>query len=287
MAKQSNARFATYMKPVVAVLRERGYSAKPKEVVAAIQQMVDVPADHLERTTKSGQTIFENDVHWCRAYLAKAGFIDASKRGVWTLTAKGRSEEFSDEVVQEIVRTVQGQSKRQREGTVLTADEVEDVVEGEAERNKYREDALDKLKSLTPKAFEYFCRALLLEAGFEDVEVTGRSGDRGIDGRGTLKINPLFSMKVGFQAKRYQESVGPGVVRDFRGAIVGRADRGLLITTGTFTREAEIEASRDGATQIELIDGSSIIDLMQEYEFGLVRIETFKLNHDLFERFNE
>jgi len=103
---------------------------------------------------------------------------------------------------------------------------------------EYRAEVLTRLRSLTSAGFEHFCQELLLETGFEDVEVTGRSGDRGIDGQGILKINPLYSMKVAFQAKRYIDTVGSGVVRDFRDSVVGRADRGLLITTGTFTRGA-------------------------------------------------
>ena len=158
-------------------------------------------------------------------------------------------------------------------------------IEDDAERLEYRAQVLERLKKLSAAGFERFCRALLLEAGFEDVEVTGRSGDRGIDGKGTLKVNPLFSMKVAFQAKRYQDTVGSGVIRDFRGAIVGRADRGLIITTGTFTREAEIEAARDGAAHIELIDGPSIVDLMEQYEFGLIPVSTYEVNLDLFETF--
>jgi len=288
--KQLNVRFLRYMGPVIKALQDLGYSARPKQVLALVQEAVDVPQEDLERTTKSGQSIFENDVHWCRSYLAKAGFIDSSKRGVWTLTAKARTIILDDAQRDSIFRAVLHEKRKNRTTSQqesiseLDSDEIGEIEE-EVEDLQYRADALGKLKCLSPVGFEQFCRELLLEAGFEDVEVTGRSGDRGIDGRGILKVNPLYSMKVAFQAKRYQDTVGSGVVRDFRGAVVGRADRGLLITTGTFTRDAEIEAARDGTTHIELIDGPAIVDLMQEYEFGLKPVSTFRLDHDLFDRF--
>lgn len=287
MAKQPTARFLHYMGPLVDALKKLGYSGRPKQVADVIQETVDVPPGDLTRKTKSGQSIFENDVHWCRAYLAKTGYIDSSKRGVWTLTPKGRTVSFDDSVVAEVFRTVQKDARKPADPSHLEEIEADEVneIEQETQALEYRAQVLQKLKKLSPPGFEHFCRALLLEAGFQDVEVTGRSGDRGIDGRGILKVNPLFSMKVAFQAKRHQETVGPGVIRDFRGAIIGRADRGLVITTGTFTREAEIESTRDGATQIELIDGPAIVELMEEYEFGLTPVSTFRLDHDFFDKF--
>jgi restriction system protein len=287
VARQSNCRFLRYMKPVIEALQKLGHSARPKQVVNAVQQTIDVPAEDLERKTKSGQSIFENDVHWCRHYLVKAGFIDSSKRGVWTLTAKGRSAIFTDQLSSEIFHGVQQLSRETGQAELVAELNREDIqeVEEEVEDTEYIAETLEQLKKLSPSGFEHFCQELLYESGFEDVEVTGRSGDRGIDGRGILKVNPLFSMKVAFQAKRYQDTVGSGVIRDFRGAVAGRADRGLLITTGTFTHEAEIEATRDGATHIELIDGPAIVNLMCEYQFGLKSVLTYRLDHKFFDKY--
>lgn len=89
-------------------------------------------------------------------------------------------------------------------------------------------------------------QAILREAGFIEVYVTGRSGDQGIDGHGTLQINPLVSFRVLFQCKRYRQSVSAPDVRNFPGAMAGRADEEIIITTGTFTAEARRESSRDG-----------------------------------------
>jgi len=78
---------------------------------------------------------------------------------------------------------------------------------------------------------------------------------------------------VVFQAKRYKDTVPSGIVRDFRGAMVGRADKGLIITTGTFTRDAKFEAQRDGAPPIDLIDGEELAEKLKNLSIG-VDVET-------------
>ena len=128
---------------------------------------------------------------------------------------------------------------------------------------------------------------LLREAGFTQVIVTGQSGDGGIDGHGTLQINPLVSFKVLFQCKKYAKSVSPSHVRDFRGAMDGRADKGIIITTGTFTAEARREATRDGASPIELIDGEKLLDMLESLELGLRPVTTYEVNHAFFAEFRE
>jgi restriction system protein len=110
---------------------------------------------------------------------------------------------------------------------------------------------------------------LLRESGFIQVEVTGRSGDGGIDGKGVVRIGGILSFHVVFQCKRYKGSVPTSAIRDFRGACVGRADKGLIITTGTFTRDARIEAQRDGATPIDLIDGEELVEKLKDLEIGI------------------
>jgi restriction system protein len=288
MAKKSlNLKFLMYMEPTIAALRHLGNSARPKEVVAQVEAMCKVPSDDLTRRTKSGQTIFENQVHWCRAYLAKSGYIDSTQRGVWRLTEQGKTETLTKQRVDEIFRTVQG---RGFESVAEDAEEMPIAItaiepELSPEIVEYKSQAISRLKLLSPAGFEQFCQDVLYESGFESVEVTGRTGDKGIDGVGMLKINPLFSLKVVFQAKKYENSVGSGMVRDFRGASIGRADRGLLITTGTFTRDARQEASRDGAMHIELIDGEDLVNLMEELEFGLKPVKTYVLDDQFFSRY--
>jgi restriction system protein len=144
---------------------------------------------------------------------------------------------------------------------------------------------LELMQALPAAGFEELCQAILREAGFNEVVVTGRSGDKGIDGYGTLQINPLVSFKVLFQCKRYKESVSSSDVRDFRGAMAGRADIGIFITTGTFTAEARREASRDGVTPIELIDGDKLVDMLENLELGLLPVKSFEVDTSFFEKF--
>jgi len=140
---------------------------------------------------------------------------------------------------------------------------------------------------LSPNAFERLVQRILREKGFSQVEVTGRTGDGGIDGVGIAKINGILSFHIIFQCKRYKGKVGSKDIRDFRGAMVGRTDKGLFITTGSFTRDAIVEASRDGAPVIDLIDGDLLVEKLKELRLGVfVEVKEFiKIDEDWFINF--
>ena len=163
----------------------------------------------------------------------------------------------------EVRRVVQAQD-RKKEVT-----NSESVIEVETTQETWQDELLRVIKNITPEAFERLCQRLLRESGFIHVEVTGRSGDGGIDGKGVVRMGGLLSFHVIFQSKRYKGSVSAAVVRDFRGAMVGRADKGLLITTGTFTRDARTEAQRDGAPPIHLIDGEDLVEKLKLLSIGV------------------
>lgn len=131
--------------------------------------------------------------------------------------------------------------------------------------SEWQHELLAVLRKMDPDAFERLCRLVLRESGFSKVEVTGRSGDGGIDGAGVLRVN-LISFRVRFQCKRYAGSVQVREIRDFRGAMVGRADKGLFMTTGGFTSGAAREAVRDGAPAIDLVDGVALCGLLKRLE---------------------
>jgi len=134
---------------------------------------------------------------------------------------------------------------------------------------RWEDEALDTIKQIPPKAFETLCQRLLRESGFIQVQITGQSGDGGIDGRGVVRVGGVLSFHVIFQCKRYKDTVSASVIRDFRGAMVGRADKGLLITTGTFTRDARAEAQRDGAPPLDLIDGEELVQKLKDLRLGI------------------
>jgi restriction system protein len=133
---------------------------------------------------------------------------------------------------------------------------------------------------MPPDAFERLSQRLLRECGFTQVEVTGRAGDGGIDGKGVLRLGGLINFQVVFQCKRYSGTVSAGTIRDFRGAMIGRADKGLIISTGTFSRDARAEAVRDGAPAIDLVDGQELADLLKRYDLGIqtIMVEKVEVN---------
>ena len=138
-----------------------------------------------------------------------------------------------------------------------------------------------------PNGFERICQRLLRESGFEQVKVTGRSGDGGIDGHGILQVNPFVSFNVLFQCKRYRGTLSFSIIRDFRGAMMGRADKGIIITTGIFSINAKKEARRDGVPPIELVDGEKLIDMFELLELGLKPRKTYDIDYNFFEEFNQ
>lgn len=289
--KQSTAaQFAKFMQPVIDALRALGGSGRPKEVKQWIQDHLDIPDELLDTETKSGETKFSNQVDWARFYLARTSYLDSSKRGVWALTEKGRKAAIDSKLAMDIQREViaeLGQAVADPEGedddSVAPDDGSESATNSVSESHRSR--VLDLIRSLPPAGFENLCKRLLRESGFASVTVTGSPGDRGIDGYGILQLNSFVSFRVMFQCKRYGGSVGPGEVRDFRGAMQGRSEKGLLITTGAFTSGATEEASRDGAPPIELVDGEALVKLLEELELGLRPVRAFEIDRSFFSQF--
>lgn len=209
---------------------------------------------------KGNRTMLSYRLAWSRYYLKCYGLVDNSSRGIWALTVKGKRTPNVEKG--EIVRFVHKMNKQRGAAG-------KEAVESEAAEPVWKDQLLEHLRKLSPRAFEELCQRVLRESGFIKVEVTGRSGDGGIDGRGIMRMGGLLSFHIIFQCKRYAGSVSSKLMRDFRGAMVGRADKGLLITTGTFTRDAVREATRDGAPPIDLIDGEQLADKMKELRLGV------------------
>lgn len=281
-------KFVQYFGPLLVALRNLGGSARSAEAIE--QVAIDLGVSDAERAEllDSGQPRFNNLVAWARFYLAKAGYIDTTKRGVWTLTDKAREHKglshaqaltiFKDVQLRLANTQYQPPDAGSGEGKQAPANQ-------EAAFGTYRDELLALLQSLPPDGFERFCQHLLRESGFQEVAVTGRSGDGGIDGIGLLQVNPLVSFKVLFQCKRYKGTVVPAQVRDFRGAMMGRADKGIILTTGTFTAEARREAIRDGVPPIELVDGEKLLDMLEKLELGLTPVQAYVVNRDFFSDF--
>jgi restriction system protein len=262
--------FTQLIWPTLRVLKSKGGSATNEELLAAIVDDEHIPLEAQAITLKgSRQSKLQNNLSWAKVYLKRDGAIESSTRGVWSITSKGMALTQEDIAGLAARTRKQPAINRQLKDDLENGDAAEvDEREAEISSSSWKDELLDVLRRLQPSAFERLAQRMLREAGFIKVEVTGRSGDGGIDGVGVLRVN-LLSFQVLFQCKRYQGSVGSGAIRDFRGAMVGRSDKGLFITTGTFTAEATREATRDGAPTIDLIDGDQLCDLLRQLKLGV------------------
>ena len=251
------------MNPVIQALKSLGGSGTIEEINDKTAEIAKIPSEQLEilhNPEKGGMTEIEYRLMWTRTYLKRYGVVENSTRGVWSLTEKGSGIERVDE--KDVVRVVREHMKKDKQESSNNDDEPNNKVE-------WQEELLDVILEMSPSAFERLIQRLLRESGFVQVEVTGQSGDGGVDGHGILRLGGLLSFHVIFQAKRWKGAVGSSQVRDFRGAMVGRADKGLLITTGAFTKDAIKEATRDGAPAIDLVDGDQLVEKLKQLSLGV------------------
>ena len=259
-------------------MREMALPASNDEINAALADALRL--DNGQRAVmhvNGRQTEVAYRVAWVRTALRVAGAVDRVGRALWTLTPEGR--EISAETISQrysahlALRAAQRTDKAPADTLAQSLPPtLEDVDDGAPEPD-WQEDLLKRLRGMSSAAFEHLAAALLRVAGFDDVEVTGRSGDGGIDGIGVYRPSGLISFRTAFQCKRYQGSVGGAAVREFRGSFAGRSDRGIVLTTGSFTSSALAEAARDGVGPIDLIDGETLCDLLREFKLGVTVTE--------------
>ena len=246
---------------------------------------------HKQSSGTRHQTELAYRVAWARTALKVAGAIDNTGRAIWTLTTEGH--QIRHDVINQRYEAHLAERAAQRKATKppphTTASLDDDERQSPADVD-WKEQLLERLGNLSPAGFEQLAGRLLVAAGFHDVDVLGRSGDGGIDCVGMYRLS-LVSFPTYVQCKRYQGAVGAGMVRDLRGAMVGRGDRGLLITTGTFTSGAQSEATRDGAPPIELIDGDTLCELLKQYQLGVKvtqrTVEDVDIDDEYFGRFDQ
>jgi len=247
--------------PTVQALKELGGSGTVEEINSKVYEIASIPENILQIPHGEEGTTNEVDYRlaWSRTYLKKYGLLENSSRGIWALSKADIDAKELDPT--EIKRIVREQSRPTEKKIDIPVKQFEHNIEEEVENTEeWKDKLLNILYKITPAAFERLAQRILRESGFFQVEVTGKSGDGGIDGKGIVRVSGLLSFHVIFQCKRYKGSVTPSQIRDFRGAMQGRADKGLIITTGRFTREAIKEATRDGAPPIDLIDGEILCD---------------------------
>ncbi len=280
--------FDEYFGPTVAALKAHGGSATIEELEEAVAAAMKLSDELTSVPHGDGpRTQFQYELAWVRTYLKKVGAAENSEKGVWRLTAAGLA--MSDADLARIPKRVRSADREKRQKKIEESDFSESIADNSTTDSsdetgtQWKEALLECLLNMEPSAFERLCQRILRESDFVKVEVTGKSGDGGIDGIGVLRLN-LLSFHVFFQCKRWRGSVGASTIRDFRGAMVGRADKGLVMTTATFTADARREATRDGAPAIDLVDGDALCDLLKRLKIGVSveQIERVVIDKNLF-----
>ncbi len=288
--KGKQAEFVRWFGPLLDALRDLGGSASPREAIDRIAEREKVPDELRNVLLKSGQERFYNQVHWARQYLVWEGFIEPGRRGVWALTSQGRHTRLTEEDSRRIfLEQVQRHAKLRKasaqpqEVAPPEAGLPQDTPQGDQDSSLVAFIAV--IRAMSASAFERLCMRLLREAGFERVQVTGRSNDGGVDGVGVLQVNDLVSFTIVFQCKKWVQPIPPKEIRDLRGAMDGRAEKGIFLTTSTFSTNARVEAERAGAVPVELVDGEKLFEMFKKYELGLMPRTVYDIDLAFFEQF--
>ena len=242
-----------------------GGSGHNLEIEEQVRRMLRLPNEVADQLYPDGRRpVLDHRVAFARSHLKRDGLLDNPKRSVWVLTEAGATR--ANEIVSQIKDVYPAHIPED------SSDENDIINETPIAEDEWQEDLLSRILQLSPGAFERLCQRLLRESGFVQVQVIGRSGDGGIDGHGVLQMGRLISFPVLFQCKRWQNPVGASVIRDFLGAMLGRADRGLIITTSTFTTGAREEASRNGVPPVDLVDGRTLAENLRELKLGVKEV---------------
>lgn len=278
------------IEPVFAALRNLGGSANIAEIRDKVIEMLhlsDEIVDEPHKGSVSQQTELEYQLAWARTRLKAFGAITNSQRGVWMITPEYADKDtVSKAAVIEFIKNKHLASKSPDEAKKLAEDDdpTNDNVGVPEELEPWRTELAETLHNMDPYAFERLAMLLLRECGFSQVSVTKKSGDGGIDGTGKLRINGIFSFNVAFQCKRFIGSVSAGDIRDFRGSLTTDIEKGVFITTGTFTKAAREETSNAGKQQIDLIDGEEFINKLIEYRLGVHEKIVYEVDRTFFEK---
>lgn len=290
MSKKLDERIPRYnnlIVPVFLALKDLGGSGSNDEILSCVISNLRLPDDVVDFPHKGSTSISElaYQLAWARTYMKNYGVIENSARAVWSIRPDYAQESTLD--AKHIVQTVKAENLQRKNSGTQSAENgspEDDGLESPDEVKPWRQQLLEILQKMDPYGFERLTQRILRECGFSQVEVTKQSGDGGIDGTGKLRINGIFSFNVAFQCKRYSGVVGASVVRDFRGSLTQNIEKGVLITTGSFSKAAKSEASDPGKQQIDLIDGEGLVDKIAEYAIGVREVKSYEIDEEFFEK---
>lgn len=283
-------RYTDLILPTFLALKELGGSGKNDEILTNVIQDLNLSDEIVDFPHKDSTSMSElsYQLAWARTYLKKYGVIENSARCVWSILPEFTQETTLD--AKKIVQTVVQKDAEQRQNRSVSSDNTDDDMPEDDgigipdEVKPWRQKLQEILQTMDPYGFERLTQRILRECGFSQVEVTKKSGDGGIDGTGKLRMNGLFSFNVAFQCKRYSGVVGAGEVRDFRGSLNNNVEKGLLITTGTFSKSAKLEAADPGKRLIDLMDGEELIDKIVEFSIGVREVKDYEIDEEFFKK---
>lgn len=276
-------RYTELMQPTFDALRQMGGSGTNDEIRDTVIKILALSDDKINEMHpgRSGQTELEYQLAWARTYLKKYGAINNNGRSVWAITQDFFQKAIIDS--KDVDRAVRNANRIEASPSQKSGDPGEEGVESE-EIRPWQERLSRVLTNMDPFGFERLAQRLLRECGFSHVEVTRKTGDGGIDGTGKLKINGFLSFNVAFQCKRYSGAVSASEIRDFRGSLTADIEKGIFITTGTFTKTAIEEASNAAKQQIDLVNGEEFMNKLAEYGIGLKEIKDYEIDEDFFRK---
>ena len=274
--------------PIFQALKELGGSGKNDEILACVIQNLHLP-DAMVDLPHNGRASLSELAYrlaWARTYLKTYGVIENSSRCVWSILPKYTKVETLDvkRIVQAVVHRNVELQQNQPMDSGLNDEPEDEGVDVPDEVKPWRQRLQEILQTMDPYGFERLTQRILRECGFTQVEVTKKSGDGGLDGTGKLRINGLFSFNVAFQCKRYSGMVGAGDIRDFRGSLNNNIEKGLFITTGTFSKAAKLEAVDPGKRLIDLLDGEELIDKIVECNIGIHEVRDYEIDEEFFKK---
>lgn len=280
--------------PTYDALKQLGGSGTNNEIYEKVSTNLCLSDEVLDEPHLGSlnQSEVEYQLAWARTYLKNYGIIVNSARSVWSITSEYASG-LTVSAKEIVAFTVQknAQKREMAKNNEMQNNQAEkpeddiasnDEVEFPDEVKPWRQQLANVLQNMDPYGFERLSQRLLRECGFTQVSVTKKSGDGGIDGIGKLKINGIVSFNVAFQCKRYKGLVSSGDIRDFRGSLTTDIEKGIFITTGSFSKAAKDEATTPGKKQIDLIDGEEFISKLAEYSIGVKEVKTYEIDEDFF-----
>ena len=277
--------------PVYKAVLALGGSATNDEICEKVIEMMNLTSEQIDEPHLGSitQTELQYQLAWARTYMKNYGILEKSGHGVWAVTADYLEEKTIDpsRVCSLGAKKKNGAKTQDNppKPTPIDDEEEKAVKEAVIEDEAWKERLSQLLMEINPYAFERLAQRLLRECGFEQVTVTKKTGDGGIDGTGRLKINGIFSFNVAFQCKRYSGTVGAPDIRDFRGSLSTNIEKGIFITTGRFTQQAKEEASAPGKQQIDLIDGEDFMEKLAQYGIGVKEVKIYQVDEAFFEKF--